>query len=306
MALERKVLIIASVDIQVSIVIPFYGNINSLEKCLHALVRQKFQTPIAFEVLVVDNSPLGLDAPRVPKLAPSLPLRVFHEPRPGSYAARNRALREARGSSLLFTDADCIPCDEWIESTCACLEAMNENTCFYLAGRVRFLPTERASLAARYDRFFHLKQKHFAQTLSFAATANMGVRRVDFDKVGPFDESLLSGGDQDWGRRASLVGLRPRYFPDVFVWHPHVNALSDLLAKERRMAGGRVALRQKWPQFQRTPGKGLQTRYPRAGMMLSSRKPLGVFAFLILHIAVRAIHKLETLRCRLGGQARRA
>jgi GT2 family glycosyltransferase len=293
-------------DIRVSIVLPFYANIKSLEKCLCALSAQEFQNPLGFEVLVVDNSPFGHDAPIVPSLARTLPLKVFHEARPGSYAARNRALREALGDFLLFTDADCVPTATWIEECVAQLERYVDSEGVYLAGRVKFIkPAHPFSLAARYDQFFHLKQKYFADVLGFAATANMAIRKTHFDRVGLFDEAFLSGGDQDWGRRAARAGLTARFAPRVVVRHPCVGSLRDLVQKERRMAAGRLRLARKWPAFKALPNKGLRTRYPRPRMILASSKPLAMLLFQMLHWSLRAVRFFETIRCRLGAQGPR-
>lgn len=293
-------------DIRVSIVLPFYANIKSLEKCLAALSAQEFRLPLAYEVIVVDNSPLGHDARLVPSLARTISLKVFHETRPGSYAARNRALRAARGEILLFTDADCVPTSTWIDECVAQLELHPESAGIYLAGRVKFLrPAHPIAFAARYDQFFHLKQKYFATVLGFAATANMAIRKVHFDRVGAFDETFLSGGDQDWGRRAAQEGLTVRYAARAIVQHPCVSTLLALVQKERRMAAGRVKLSRKWPAFEARPNYGLRTRYPRPRMILSSSKPLAIFWFQVLHWGLRLVRLLESLRCRLGAEGPR-
>jgi GT2 family glycosyltransferase len=293
-------------DIRVSIVLPFYANFKSLEKCLSALSVQEFRRPLAFEVLVVDNSPQGRDAQLVRSLGLKLPLKVLHEARPGSYAARNHAVRHACGEFLLFTDADCVPTPSWIEDCVATLEKHSESEGIYLAGRVKFSrPSHPISLAAHYDQFFHLKQKYFADVLEFAATANMAIRKTHFERVGYFDEAFLSAGDQDWGRRAALAGLSVRFAPGAVVVHPCVSSLRELVQKERRMAAGRVKLSHKWPAFTARPNKGLRTRFPRPRMIFSSSKPLALLKLQVLHWGLRVVRFFESLRCRLGAEGPR-
>jgi GT2 family glycosyltransferase len=63
-----------------------------------------------------------------------------------------------------------------------------------------------------------------------------------FDTVGLFNESLMSGGDNEWGRRASRLGVGVVYAEDVCVKHPARHSIRDLLKKRKRQAGGNVAI----------------------------------------------------------------
>ena len=97
---------------EASVIIPTYLDWHVLQKCLDCLAQQS--TPLdRFEVIVANNNSL----PEVPS---SLRLpsnaRVIHVPKPGSYAARNAALREACGDVFFFTDSDCQPDTHWIEN----------------------------------------------------------------------------------------------------------------------------------------------------------------------------------------------
>ncbi len=59
--------------------------------------------------------------------------RMIHEPLPGSYAARNQGLSQARGNIVAFTDADCIPNPDWIEKGVRTLQKFPE--CGLVAGK---------------------------------------------------------------------------------------------------------------------------------------------------------------------------
>ena len=95
----------------VSVIIPVLERYEALGGCLRALAGQSYP-PDRIEILVVDNG-------RIPRAEEALgggrgPVRFLHEPVKGSYRARNRGLREARGSIYAFTDSDCIPDRDWI------------------------------------------------------------------------------------------------------------------------------------------------------------------------------------------------
>ncbi len=69
----------------------------------------------AFEIVIVDN-----DAPApTPPLALPGNARVVPCPAPGSYAARNAGAAAARGSWLVFSDADCRPAPGWLAAFAA-------------------------------------------------------------------------------------------------------------------------------------------------------------------------------------------
>jgi glycosyltransferase involved in cell wall biosynthesis len=88
-----------------SVVVPTYSDWEALQGCLDALAAQTAPAS-SFEVLVANNN-------RDPEPPPDLRLpanaRLVHASDPGSYSARNAALREARGDVLFFTDSDCRP-----------------------------------------------------------------------------------------------------------------------------------------------------------------------------------------------------
>src|ERR1700730_1412047 len=95
----------------VSIIIPVFNQTNELLRCLRALEAQTYRTG-CFEVVIVDN---GSDPP-IDQLTEPFPfVRCIREPKPGSYAARNRGIEASRAELLGFTDADCVPADTWLE-----------------------------------------------------------------------------------------------------------------------------------------------------------------------------------------------
>src|SRR5690606_16589320 len=90
----------------VTVVVPVYNDVQRLRTCVAALLAQDYPAE-RVEVLVVDNAS-DVDV-SVALPAGETRVRLLHESRRGSYAARNRALTEATGEVLAFTDADCLP-----------------------------------------------------------------------------------------------------------------------------------------------------------------------------------------------------
>lgn len=68
----------------------------------------------AWELLIVDNGSTDDTASVVRSFADRLPVRLLHEPLPGASNARNIAVREARGTYLVWTDDDTVPAPDWL------------------------------------------------------------------------------------------------------------------------------------------------------------------------------------------------
>lgn len=88
------------------------------------------------------------------------------------------------------------------------------------------------------DAMEGLPQEHSIAKYPFAMTANLVVRASTFHEVGPFDASLKSGGDMDWGLRLAARGGRFAYSAEAQVDHPSRPTWSGLTRKSWRVAGG--------------------------------------------------------------------
>ena len=228
----------------VSIIIPAYNDPDGLERCLQALSIQDYPAQ-QFEVLVVDNgSQQSLES--VAKAFPFV--RFLREETPGSYAARNTALSQARGAIIAFTDADCVPDPDWVR--CGASYFNDVTALRVVGGRIPLFaskhnaPTwiESYELALGFPQQANIEQAHYS------VTANLFTNKATLDKVGPFDAQLLSGGDKDWGQRAHRAGVQMLYADDVAVRHPARSSWSALSKKRRRHIGGFVArARTKYP-----------------------------------------------------------
>src|SRR5262245_37657845 len=119
----------------VSVIVPVWNSPELIAICLSALTAQTYPRD-RFEVLVVDNASTDSTA----EVARSFPIAtVLLERTPGSYHARNRALKEARGEYVAFTDADCIPAPDWLEK--AIESALRHPNAGVFAGRIELFRT---------------------------------------------------------------------------------------------------------------------------------------------------------------------
>lgn len=218
----------------ISIIIPVYGDWGRLAQCLQALAVQDYPAE-QIEVIVVNNHP----ADQLPTgWTLSGNCRVIHETKPGSYAARNSAIRIARGEIIGFTDSDCIPCKEWIREAVACFA---DPACDRIAGRIKlFYHGTVLSMAEQYEQIYAFNQDLYVKRDGTGVTANLFVRKELFDQVGLFNEELLSGGDYEWSVRAGKAGYRIAYAEKAVVLHPAGRRMSQLVRKARRVGGGQA------------------------------------------------------------------
>jgi GT2 family glycosyltransferase len=94
-----------------SVIVPFYDNRRILDLCLSQVYAT--MPSVNYEVLVVVDNPLheGMDTTRHPRVRVITPGRNL-----GYSGAANLGAYEARGSNLVFMDADIIPQKGWFEA----------------------------------------------------------------------------------------------------------------------------------------------------------------------------------------------
>jgi O-antigen biosynthesis protein len=216
-----------------------------LGRCLDALMQLDYP---ALDVLVVDNAPDGDATARL--VAGRYP-RVRHvcEPRPGLDWARNRAIQEARGEILAFTDDDAIVDPGWV--TALVRVFAEDPEVMAVTGLVvpYELETDAQHLFERYGGFGRGYEREWhsvprrpdrADTLYIGAGlygtgANMAYRRRVFETIGTFDPALdvgtvtLGGGDLDMFFRVLHHGLLLVYEPAALVRHRHRRTQAELL-----------------------------------------------------------------------------
>lgn len=232
----------------VSVIIPTYNDWARLSVCLGALVDQTYPRAL-FEVLIVNNNPED----KMPE-GYVLPenCEVLTESKPGSYAARNAALKVCKGEIIGFTDSDCIPDKDWIKNAVAFFGKHTEVQ--RLGGGIHvFFKKTRPSKFEFYDKFYAFPQESYVKAGN-AVTANMFAYFHVFKEVGFFDPRLMSGGDYQWGMMAQKKGFPIAYAPQVRVDHPARASLKELIIKAKRVGKGQANLHDYVEQnfFQRT------------------------------------------------------
>jgi GT2 family glycosyltransferase len=223
------------IKIDVSVIIPTFRDWDRLQLCLNALVKQTYPTEY-YQIIIVNNDPED----RAPSslCIPSNCI-ILEEEKPGSYAARNAALKVAKGEIFAFTDSDCIPQKDWMEVAVKYFE--NNEACDRIGGKIRlFSKNDKFNWVELYEVLCAFPQQSFVESQGMAATGNMFTKKYVIENVGMFDERLMSGGDSEWGRRANSKGFTIHYVDDCVIDHPTRPNFKDIKNKTKRLAGGHI------------------------------------------------------------------
>jgi glycosyltransferase involved in cell wall biosynthesis len=238
-------------EIDVSVVVPFFNAEKHIEDCAQALLAQTYP-PTRYEIVMVDNNSTDRSAQLVRKYPR---IQLLAEQKQGSYAARNRGVAAARGPIIAFTDADCVPSPDWLQKIMAALCAPGVE--LIQGGRVYGGESSALSILAAYEA------ERAAYTFSgessgiyYGYTNNMAVRRSLLDRCGPFLE-IMRGADSLFVNRVIAdysCGII-RYVPQARIRHLEITSTWSYLRK--RIIHGR----------------SLQQNYSRRK---STHRPLGI------------------------------
>ncbi|MCW3031912.1 MAG: hypothetical protein QOK19_2540 [Solirubrobacteraceae bacterium] len=187
-------------DPPASIVIPTRDRERYLDVALASLRAQAAALDV--EVLVVEDGP------------PSVAIRELAErngarhaangSQLGLNAARNRGVRETTGPLVIFLDDDVRVRPGWLAALLGASRANPDEDVF--AGRIvpRLEGPAPRTCGRELAPITTLDLGERDSRTRFAWGANMAIRRTALQTVGPFDESLDGGGDeQDWQERAA-------------------------------------------------------------------------------------------------------
>ncbi|MCB0083321.1 MAG: glycosyltransferase [Caldilineaceae bacterium] len=217
---------------------------EDLALCLDALAQLRYA---ALEILIVDNAPSNdatesLIRTRYPQV------RYCREPRPGLSWARNRAILEASGEIIAFTDDDVVVDPNWVAALSQTfvenpdvmavtglvvpyeLETEPQILFEVHGGFGRGFERQRYQIEGKWQR----QTAHYHGAGKFGTGANMAFRRRLFDLIGYFDPALgvgtVTNGGEDLEMFFRLLhqGYPLIYEPLAFVRHRHRRTYEEL------------------------------------------------------------------------------
>ncbi len=209
-----------------TVITPARNAAETIQRCVDSVLTQKLNED--FEYIVVeggstDDTPKILD--RCLERA-GRKLRIFKGPGEGPAAARNLAIKNAKGDIIVFIDADCEAGEGWLRNLIQPFESEGiGGVCgsvktpkgLGLVGRIVGLDWE------------YRQEERIVKDMRWFHFMNTAYRREIFNKIGLLDERLTTGEDQEFFRRAQNCGHKFLFAEDAVVYHYHRSTLQRFL-----------------------------------------------------------------------------
>ena len=212
----------------VTVAICTWNRAAMLDRVLAHLRTLHIPAGTEWEVLVVNNNSTDDTDAVVARHVGRLPIRRAFEPEPGISLARNRAVREARGDILAWTDDDAFPDPEWIAKTLEAFERFDAELVF---GKVvpDWETAQPSWFSPKFRGMFALidlggAPRAVTEPHVVGFNVNMAFRKSLMDKLGQYRTDIgsgrMAGGeDIDLFGRAHRGGVRIAYQPEAVVRH---------------------------------------------------------------------------------------
>ena len=219
----------------ISVVVCTYNRCEPLAAMLQTACELAIPADLRWELLVVDNNSTDETRAIAERYREQLPIRYIFEPRQGKTIALNRAVHEATGSLLIFTDDDVRLDPDWLSEMVRASVAYPDAGWFggrvepyWPAGRPAWLRPESLAVLGGFFVTHDLgdQERRYGSTAAEPIGANMAVRRETFERIGLYREDLGPSGERRgthddseliWrAREATILGV---YVPTAHCEH---------------------------------------------------------------------------------------
>lgn len=196
----------------ISIVVPVHNEEENIEACILSLLNTEYPCK---EIIVVNDGSTDKTA----EIAAKYPVKIVHiNKKSGSASARNMGASIAKGDIIAFIDGDCLADRYWLKNLAACYANPQVGG---VGGPYRSLKVSYLSrcIDSAIEGALSLNGKFREFKGPMLAGCNICFRKNIFDKVGGFNSSLPTAGDNDICVRTMRAGYALTFEPKAIVWH---------------------------------------------------------------------------------------
>ena len=215
---------------KVSLILCTRNRAEQLKVCLTSI--NNIHSIYSWEFILVDNNSEDHTQQIVDEFRriARMPFQSIIETVRGSSAAKNSGCKRAKGEYIAFTDDDCYPQADFIDSIVTILDE-NQNLGFVGGKVLLFDPQDLPITIQTYNSKIELKPSSYLAA-GVIHGANFAFRRTTFLATGGFDERFGAGKkypceDVDIMAEALRLGWQGVYDPRVVVFHHHKRKLQS-------------------------------------------------------------------------------
>ncbi len=207
-----------------SIIVPTYARPRQLAACLEAISNLDYPRE-RFEVIVVDDG--GETSPEVINpFCQRINVILLAQPHAGPAAARNTGADRAVGEFLAFTDDDCAPSPDWLQTLAARFAQTPDHA---IGGQpLNALPRNLYSTASQLlVDYLYAYYNAVPGGAAMFTSNNLALPADIFRAVSGFDTTfpLAAGEDRELCDRWRHCGYPMTYAPEALVHHAHALTL---------------------------------------------------------------------------------
>jgi hypothetical protein len=211
---------------RISVVVSTRNRASRIGCCIESLAGLRSRH--SFEIVLVDNASTDETPARLEDFAKRhgdrLSVRCIEARVPGVSRGRNAGIAASRGEIVAFTDDDCHPTPDWLDTVADAFDSSPDLG--YVGGRIVLHDPDDAPHSIQvYPKIRMLPARGYVAA-GVILGANMAMRRSVLDAIAGFDTRMGIGTpfpaeDLDLQARASAAGFAGAYFPTSLVAHHH-------------------------------------------------------------------------------------